>query len=312
MGRKVSLACIIFLLLCLFLYPREALAASRQGLNLWLFTLLPTLLPFMILSNFLIHSDFIEKILSPLGFLWKFLLGLSPYGAYVFLLGMLCGYPMGAKLAGDLYRNRKLSKTEAKYLLTFANNASPVFISTYVAVNCLNRDDLIGRSLGIIYLSDFLCSLIFRVYFSRRKKKSMQSPEIFPKEKETSSVQSLTALADASIMNGFETITRLGGYILLFSVLAAFLSKFWPFSLTGKYLVLGLTEISTGLSFLGQSGFSSQLLGPLALAFTSFGGLCILAQTKGVLYENHLSILPCLAGKCLNGILTFILALFIL
>lgn len=309
MKRNVILGGIFLLLLFLFFFPKEALAASKQGLNLWLFTLLPTLLPFMILSNFLIHSSFIEKMLSPFAGFWKLVLGLTPYGAYVFLLGILCGYPMGAKLAGDLYGSRKISKREAEYLLTFANNASPVFISTYVAVSCLNREDLILKSLLILYLSDFLCSLFFRFWFSRKDKTEPVQSCAFAEKKETSPAQSVAALADASIMNGFETITRLGGYILLFSILAAAISKFWPFAAAGKYFVLGITEISTGLSFLGQSRFPIEILYPLAMSFTSFGGLCILAQTKGVLGDKNLSFYPYAAGKCLNGCLTFCLAL---
>ena len=52
---------------------------------------------------------------------------------------------------------------------------------------------------------------------------------------------------DNGIMNGFETITRLGGYILLFSILSASISHFWFFPLAGKYIFLGILELTTGL-----------------------------------------------------------------
>ena len=94
-------------------------------MTLWLNTLLPTLLPFLILTGFLIHTDGIEKIFSPFRIFWNKGMGLSCSGAYAFVLGMLCGYPMGAKIASDLYQYGKISKREAEYLLTFSNNASP-------------------------------------------------------------------------------------------------------------------------------------------------------------------------------------------
>ena len=56
------------------------------------------------------------------------------------------------------------------------------------------------------------------------------------------------------IMNGFETITRLGGYILLFSILAGCIRYYAPFPLLYQYLLLGFTEITSGLSLISVSG----------------------------------------------------------
>ena len=57
MKKKIILLSVILLLLFLLCYPAEALAAARNGLKLWLETLLPTLLPFMILTGILVHTD---------------------------------------------------------------------------------------------------------------------------------------------------------------------------------------------------------------------------------------------------------------
>ena len=110
MKKKIILLSVILLLLFLLCYPAEALAAARNGLKLWLETLLPTLLPFMILTGILVHTDWITKILQPTAPFFKVVFGLSPGGAYVFLLGLLTGYPMGAKLTADLYYAGKISR----------------------------------------------------------------------------------------------------------------------------------------------------------------------------------------------------------
>ena len=49
------------LLVFLLLHPGEGLASARAGMTLWLNTLLPTLLPFMILTGVLTHTKGIEK-----------------------------------------------------------------------------------------------------------------------------------------------------------------------------------------------------------------------------------------------------------
>lgn len=309
----------ILLLLCFLLkYPAEALNASRDGLNLWLNTLLPTLLPFLILTGFLVHTDGIEKILAPFSGLFRVLLGLSPNGAYVCLLGLLCGYPMGAKLAADLYQFGKISRQEAEYLLTFCSNPSPAFLTTYLAEICLEGRVSTARLMGLLVLSDLLCMLFFRfavyknhtVSSSDIKDSRLFAPGIRVSKKETSSVSSAGAVIDASIMNGFETMARLGGYILLFSILSACISHFWCFSQAGKYLVLGVMEITTGLHQLAASGFSYDLRFLCAMTMTSFGGLCIMAQTKSVL-EGNLSLRPYASAKCLNAALTAVLILVI-
>ena len=80
---------IALLLAYMFAHPQKALHASQQGLLLWFHTLLPTLLPFMILSNLVIRLGTAEKLLSPCAPLFRVLFGLSPAGTYVYLLGLL-------------------------------------------------------------------------------------------------------------------------------------------------------------------------------------------------------------------------------
>ncbi len=308
MKRKLAAAGILLLLLFLLCYPQEALRASREGMTLWLNTLLPTLLPFLILTGFLIHTDGIEKIFSPFRIFWNKGMGLSCSGAYAFALGMLCGYPMGAKIASDLYQYGKISKREAEYLLTFSNNASPAFLTTYLVHICLEERTPIAKILGILIASDILCMLFFR-FVVYRNHTCKESHEI-PQKKETSITSSIGTVLDASIMNGFETITRLGGYILLFSLLSACISHYWKAAPLSRYLLLGVLEITTGLHQLAASGLAYPVRQLLSIPMAAFGGICIMAQTRSIL-DRRLSLMPYIAAKCLNAALTAI-AVFVL
>jgi sporulation integral membrane protein YlbJ len=311
MKRIFSITGVLLLLLFLLIYPKEALAASREGMTLWLNTLIPTLLPFLILTGILLHNDGIERIFAPLSPVWNRLFGLSANGAYVLLLGLLCGYPMGAKLASDLYSYGKIDKREAHYLLTFCNNASPSFLITYLSHICLKDTLPLSKMIGILLLADFLCMLVFRflVYHNQ----TISKP-VLPK-KETSHASSQGAVTDVSvidvsIMNGFETIARLGGYILLFSILGALISHYWPFAPAGKYIVMGVMEITTGLNLLSSAPLAFPVLYLLSMVLTAFGGLCIMAQTKSVL-KGELSLLPYASSKCLNALFTAVLVLIL-
>lgn len=309
MKRNLAVAGILLLLLFLLCYPQEALTASREGMTLWLNTLLPTLLPFLILTGFLIHTDGIEKIFSPFRPFWNKCLGISCSGAYALALGLLCGYPMGAKIASDLYRYGKISKREAEYLLTFSNNASPAFLTTYLVHICLGGNTPITRILFTLILADMICMCFFRFVVYRNH--TFEEKAEISLKKETSITSSLGTIIDVSIMNGFETITRLGGYILLFSLLSACISHYWKAASLPRYLLLGILELTTGLHQLAASGLPYTVIQICSITMAAFGGICIMAQTRSIL-DKELSFRSYMAAKCLNAALTALITAVLL
>lgn len=169
MKKRITILTICLLLAFLLAFPKEALAAAREGLGLWLDTLLPTLLPFLILTGILLRTDGITRIVQPIAPFFKVLTGLSGEGAYAFVLGLLCGYPMGAKLTADLYHAGKINRQESEYLLTCCNNPSPAFLVTYVGQICLEGKVPVGFLVGILFLSDMTCMCFFRFFVFRKK-----------------------------------------------------------------------------------------------------------------------------------------------
>ena len=213
---------------------------------------------------------------------------------------------MGAKLTADLYYAGKISRQEAEYLLTFCNNPSPAFLITYVGHICLEGKLHIGFLVRILFLSDMICMCFFRFTFYR--KNSLLS---FCTPKTSEQEYTSAGLLDFVIMNSFETMAKLGGYILMFSILSAAISHFWYLPAQGKYILLGLIEVTTGLHGLLLSGFSYSLRVLLALCMSAFGGFCIMAQTKSVL-GKELSLHSYASAKCMNAAVTAALILIFL
>ena len=300
--RIITLFCIC-LLLFLLVHPEEALLSAKDGMSLWLNVMIPTLLPFLILTGILLKTGNIPQLLEPLAPFWKHFFGISPAGAYVLILGFLCGYPMGAKLAHDLYINHQISQREGEYLLTFSCNASPAFIFSYLSQNIL-EGKIPPHSLLLILLSaDFVCMLFFRFLVYHGNTVSSVKPEY--RKKETYQQYSTGVILDVSIMSGFETITRLGGYILIFSLLFTGFYHYWPFCSQNKILLTSPIELTTGLHQIAQSAFSWKIKYITSMTLTAFGGFCVMFQTKSVL-EEKLSILPYIFAKCLNASLVFL------
>ena len=300
--RIITLFCIC-LLLFLLVHPEEALLSAKDGMSLWLNVMIPTLLPFLILTGILLKTGNIPQLLEPLAPFWKHFFGISPAGAYVLILGFLCGYPMGAKLAHDLYINHQISQREGEYLLTFSCNASPAFIFSYLSQNIL-EGKIPPHSLLLILLSaDFVCMLFFRFLVYHGNTVSSVKPEY--RKNETYQQDSTGVILDVSIMSGFETITRLGGYILIFSLLFTGFYHYWPFCSQNKILLTSPIELTTGLHQIAQSAFSWKIKYITSMTLTAFGGFCVMFQTKSVL-EEKLSILPYIFAKCLNASLVFL------
>ena len=291
-------------LLFLLLFPKNAAEYAKTGLMLWFNTLLPSMLPFMILSGLLIKTEFLEKLLSFTGRFWKSVFGLTPMGGYGLLMGIFCGYPMGAKTAADLYRNHRISRQEACYLLTFSNHPGPAFLSSYLCAELLHRVELALPAYGILYLSSFLTSLLFRPLYCFSKESDRQL-----KRKEASSVFSWGEALDTSIMDSFLSITKLGGYIILFSLFQGILQLLPWLPENLKSLLLGITEITTGAAAIAEKNWELSLTFPLLLAFTASGGLCIAFQTKSMLGETDLSLAPYLKGKLCMFFITLTLGI---
>ena len=307
MKRKIIIFFYICLLFFLLFHPKEALTGVKNGLGLWLNIMIPTLLPFLILTGALLKTGNIRKLLKPSAFFWKTFFGLSPAGAYVLILGLLCGYPMGAKLAHDLYIDQQISRREGEYLLTFSCNASPAFIISYLSGILLKNKISAVQMILTFLAADLFCMLFFRFVVYRGH--TVDSVCVNKIKKETYQQDSIGVVLDVSIMDGFETITCLGGYILLFSLILASISFYWPFHAQSCMLFTAPLELTTGLKQIASAPLPWKSRYLASMLLTSFGGFCVMVQTKSVL-ENSLSLIPYAISKCLNASAIFLILVF--
>ena len=108
-------------------------------------------------------------------------------------------------------------------------------------------------------------------------------------------------------MDGFETLTRLGGYIMLFSMISS-MFRLLPLPETTKLMLTGLTEITNGIKAASQSPLTPACRYLLAMTFTAFGGCSGLAQTSSMIKGTGLSIKKYGIFKLLMTLITAVLA----
>ena len=296
---------ILIFFLCMLSFPQTVFAGASYGLLLWFRHVLPTLLPYMVLINILIRTPalhWICHITSP--FLCP-LLGTSYYGTFAVLTGFLCGYPMGAKTASDLLDAQKISRSEASYLLSFCNNTSPAFILSYVVAQNMKERNLCIPFFLILTFTPLMLSFIFRLFY-RLPESSCSFPQVTPGSFSNPSESISDNFLDRCILNAFESVTKVGGYMMMFSVLIQLLASVLPNTIFSLLLYSSL-EISTGIRLLFSSALYTTEKIILCAFLTSFGGWCCIAQTYSMISSSQLPILPYITAKLVTALVTSLL-----
>lgn len=298
MKKKLIFVCLIVFTAYILCFPKDAVAAAADGLVLWYEKVLPTLLPFAILSNLLIYSGYLQYVTRFTGPLLMRLFPVSENGAFILLSGFLFGFPMGSRNCAELLRCRQITKEEADVLFIVTNNISPVFISSYILYQQLSLPAHTLPAFAILFLPPLATGFILL------RKNRPGNPA---QKKPASKARMNFKLIDAGIMNGFETLTRLGGYIMLFSMAASMVKKL-PLSPLFSLLVTGITELTNGISLLGSAPLDNGARFVLAMAFTAFGGLSGIAQTSSMIQGTGLSLKRYCALKAVLAAVSALLA----
>ena len=294
----------------MLIFPQAVFSGAEEGLLLWFQIIFPTLFPFLVVTSLLLSSGGLNLITRLFGGLFRRIFRVTQNGAFAVLAGFLCGYPMGAKVTADLLRAENISDREARYLLSFCNNTSPVFIINFIVWKTFGDERLMLPTLLILIGSPVLMSFIFRrIYLKGRH--PFPEPSAALKEKKT---RFDFSVLDSCMMNSFEAIVKVGGYIILFSVLLSLLEE-----LSGQHSILMAAapalEVTNGILLLSSSVSDPGLRYAAVLGLTSFGGLCSAAQTQCMLEGTGLSVIPYIIQKLTTAaaasLLSFIyLALF--
>ena len=149
-------------LLVWFLADAGAVRDSvAEALALCARSVVPSLFPFLVASSALLALGFGELAAPWLAGLMEPLFRVPGAGSAALVLGLVGGYPIGAKTAADLYRENLVSREEAERLLAFCNNSNPVFLISVLGVGVFGSVRA-GVWLWLIHvLSALLTGLVF-------------------------------------------------------------------------------------------------------------------------------------------------------
>ncbi len=280
-------------ILCLTVYFATSISgritgAVIEGMRIGALTVLPSTFPFMIVSDLYYAYGYPERI-GILGKFAKRVLHLPKRCVRALLLGNLAGFPIGAKIAAELYTGGGIDKKNAEKLIAYSNNPSIPFVVACVG-DTLFGDIKIGIFLLIIiYISTIITAIIYRGRSTHIQYSEDISNHSFSF---VSSVKS-AGLCAISILSFIVT------FYVLISVIRVYIKN--------EYI---LSFIASMLELASAVTITSSLTLPITLKISiiafalGFGGISVMMQTAIFTSPSSLSLLPYLKIKLTEGLLS--------
>lgn len=315
LSKNQIITIFITLFIILFIINlNTCMQSTFTGLNLVIKAILPTIFPFSVICNLIIHYDGISFYSNILGPIICKPLKLSNCSSFPIVASLLCGYPLGCKYCCDLYELGYISKEEYLRLLNIASNASPIFLIGSVGAAMLGNI----KYGFILLLGNYLAPLIIG-FFTKKNTHEFNNSNEYPLK--TDGSYTFGIIIKTSIENAINTTLQVGAFVIIFSIIIGIIKNnsliniifnnverllsLSPNSLYGIFL--GSIEYTNGCKIL--TSISSSIIFKLsAISFIcSFSGLSIIGQISSFTGKFNVSLKKYSFIKFIQGIISFII-----
>lgn len=284
-GARFVLPCALIFLF--FAEPTVSADGIKKGLSVCAGTLIPSLFPFMVISELLVRSGGAEHGARVLGKPMRKLFGVSGSGAVAVLLGILCGFPVGAKTAVALCRSGELEWDEGARLMSFCNYPSAPFM-----IYAVGRGLFGSKRLGLlIWLSvlaaGILCGVLGK-YFYRKNGYDADRPK-------HAKTEPITVIFTESVTGAASSLISVCAYVCFFNAAVSCLSAL----ATGggalpRAMLFSFFELTSGAA--SCAAVDNRFVGAvLCCAAAAWSGLSVLFQISSL--ARGISMKPFLISK---------------
>lgn len=253
---------IILFGLCLLLFSSSNIVAVRQSVDTCLNSIFPSLFPFLIVSELLSYTSVISFLSAKFEKLMKPLFKVPGIGSYPFILGLISGYPVGAKIVSNLRNENKISRLDGERLLIFTNNAGPLFIIGSIGVSIYLNSTIGFLLLGVNIFASIFTGIIFSNFYKFNYRAYLTS------YKQNLTFSSLGEIISTCIKKAFYTLSTVCGFVIMFSLIISMIKSSNILSIFNncwiEYTILGLLEITSGIELISSIS-SPNLFGHLVI-----------------------------------------------
>lgn len=323
--KMIIPTCICIFTTFLILFSTDNLVAAKNGLILWSSSVVPSLLPFFIATELLGYTNIVSVLGKLLNKFMRPVFNVPGEGSFALIMGIISGYPVGAKIVSNLKKQGLCTDLECERLLAFTNNSGPLFIIGTVGTSLFSNSSIGFKLFFVHIISCLLVGFIFRWWKCKPQNSKW-------KRQEASTINyiclnNLGSVLSASIQSAIRLVVTIGGFVVLFSVIVSMLNSSKVLNILCMFLnpflhilkipetysssiITGIIEVTNGvkLAAIGTNPFSiiicSFLLG--------FGGISVLLQVLSITSEAKISIKPYILGKFLQASISAVIMYLIL
>ena len=293
--NKLIMAASLCFAAAMVVFPAVTESGSKTAIVIWANSIVPILLPFFI------FADFIKRVGDP---------ERLPLKVYPFVIAFMSGYPMGAKIAGDLIAGGCFTKEEGRHVLSYSLVTGPAFIIGTVGA-FMGNTRAAAAVAAAHYIGALLNGLIYRIPDNRNNNRNVRANAgagTSPHTQQNSYMESFTS----SIIAGFKAMAVILAYLILFMIAMELMESLGVFRLlpgeAWSAFAKGIIEMTVGANMIGICNISIGLKTALTACIISFGGLSVIGQSVSMASGSGLGLGTILQVKLTHGLVAGILA----
>ena len=267
----------------------EATEYVKAGLILAVERVIPSSLPFMVISDFYIAYGRPEN-LRAIRRVFEQIFGLSSVCLAPFICGNVGGFPIGAKMTSELYSQGVITRSEAERLTALSNNPSCAFIIGGVGLG-IYGDARVGFLLLIsVYTATAICGILTRSNSANNHLSNVNIGQSFD--------------FVASVKRAGMTAISIISFISIFSAVNGIIKK----RIKNAFLIClfsSVSEVTNAIKIFSEYSVSAPEFALTLSAFSlGFGGVCVGLQSSVFTSSAGIKMRKYYAIKLLEGIIS--------
>ena len=309
-SNKIIILLILFVCIIFILNPELYSKSCLNAISVWALKVLPVLFPFFVFTRIIVNLS--EFKTNKMDKFFNNIYRLPRFGFKIFLLSVISGYPMGAKLICALNEQGIIQKKEAEKMMSFCSVSGPMFIIGTVGVNIF----LSYKAGLIILVANIIAALINGLIY--RKEKYVEKEVSYSGKKNDN-------ILSSSVYDAMISILMVCAYIVIsFLIIDVLINLHVIDNLSNaictifncpqnfdtiKSSIIGIFEITRGIIELNNVNISLTLKTIIASGLIGFGGISILLQSLSFLNQLKISTKTIVKQKTTQALLCLIITI---
>ena len=297
--KFIILFLFVFLMYELLLYSSIMMNGIHGSLVLWSTKVVPSLLPFFLLSNFLMNyglTSILSELFKPIMKLFK----TNPNNAFIFVISIFTGSPSNAFFAKEAISNNLISDDDATKVLLFSHFSSPLFILGTV-YSSLNNKFVCVLILIVTYLTNIILALLFRNKYISNDYSKISISNI---KKNLNNKISFGKTLATSIHKTFDTLLIILGSSCFFNMISISIDQVIKLNDNLYAFLSGILEMTQGISNVCLLNIPLNIKALFISIFLSFGGFSIHSQILSIIGDTKIKYLPYFLARLIHAVIS--------